>query len=106
MAAPYKTLHVDDSLTIFEVQVVDGETELAVPIVSPTTLEIRFKKPSGSTVVKTAVLSSNGSDGKLRYIAEVGFLDQPGHWKLQGFVVMTAWSGYTGIGEFEVEENL
>ena len=97
-------IHVGDVGTIFEVTVVEGDT--VVDISNPTVLTIKLRKPSGAVVSHTATLSSDGTDGKLRYISIAGDIDQDGPWALQAYVELLSWQGSTAIGEFDVLENL
>ena len=62
------------------------EKGVVVPIDNATIKKMRFQKPSGAAVEKTAVLSTDGLDGRLQYVTEVGFLDEPGPWMGEGYV--------------------
>lgn len=100
-------IHQLDIGTIFEVTLLD--TNKAVfDISSATTLELRFKKPdpNAAIVVKTASLSTDGTDGKMRYVTIADDLDMAGDWKLQGYVSTAIWTGFSSIGQFEVQPNL
>jgi hypothetical protein len=81
---------------------------VVVPVDEATVLQLKFRKPDGATTVtKTAVLSTTGLDGKIRYTTvDVNDLDQVGTWKIQGYVEMPEWTGHTKIKEFEVFANL
>lgn len=67
---------------------------------------LRFNKPDGTSVDKTATFVTDGTDGKIEYLSEAGFLNIPGKWRMQGFV--TIGSGYypTNIETFKVKDNL
>jgi hypothetical protein len=97
-------IRVDDEGTIFEITLTSGGA--AVDISTATVLRIKFKKPTGTVVTQTAVFSTDGTDGKLRYTTVAGDLDVPKWWKLQGYIEMPNWKGHSKIGEFEVFENL
>lgn len=105
-----KEIHVGDIGSIFEVTVVEIDEVTGLPVIvdisTATLMQIRFKKPDLSVVVQTAAFSTDGTDGKLKYTSVLGDLDQPGDWRLQGYVEMPAWQGHTSIGEFDVEPNL
>lgn len=70
---------------------------------SPTMI---FKKPSGESVTKPAAFSTDGRDGRLRYVTEVGFLDEEKDWQRQAIVSITGWSGRSDITTFRVHPNL
>jgi hypothetical protein len=97
-------IHVNDVGTVFEATVEDENgTVLAIGLA--TTKEMVFQRPDGTTVTKTAALSTDGSDGKMRYIAVSGDLNMAGAWKVQGHVVLNGdWR--TDTHHFRVYENL
>ena len=97
----------DDSGTIFEREIKDGDSVVDVSgAVGANTKEIIFKKPDGTIVTKSAAFSGSGTNGKIQYVAETGFLDQLGIWKWQGHIVLAAGDWKTDILEFKVSENL
>tara|TARA_R110000851_G_scaffold4810_2_gene19912 strand:+ start:308 stop:622 length:315 start_codon:yes stop_codon:yes gene_type:complete len=97
-------IHVNSIGTFFEITLIENGT--AVPIGTATTRTITFKKPTGQTISVSASFSSDGSDGKMRYATVSGDLDVDGWWKLQAYIAMPTWQGYSTIGEFEVFSNL
>ena len=72
--------HVDDVGTIFRVTVYDttssGGTSVA-DISGATTKQFTFKRPDGTTFTKTAVFTTDGTDGNIQYVTESGVLDGP-----------------------------
>lgn len=48
-----------------------------------TTRQVVFEKPDGTTVTKTAVNVTDGSDGALQYTVESGLFDAAGMWRYQ-----------------------
>ena len=64
-------IHVGDIGTVFEVTVKDGED--VVDVSSATTRQLIFKSKDGAVLTKTAVLVTDGTDGKIKYttIADV-----------------------------------
>lgn len=98
-------IHVGDIGTIFEVTIMDGAS--VINISSALSLEIIFVKPDKIKVVNTAVLSSDGIDGKMRYtISSISELDLKGNWKLQGKVKLPSGTWSTDIDKFKVYGNL
>lgn len=102
-------LHEGDYGTVLEIEVVEenelGELE-AVNISSGTTLQFKFIAPNGTELTKTSVLTTDGSDGKMRYIIEPGFLNQTGIWQWMGFLALANWTGHTAQTEFYVNPVL
>lgn len=82
----------------------------AVRNVSTATVrKIIFKYPDGSSVIKGASFVTDGSDGKIYYDSEAGFLTPEGSWSHQGYVEMTAprtgkW--YSEVKGFFVRANI
>lgn len=97
-------IHVDDIGVIFEITLQDADGIFAID--GATTLEITFLKPDGITDLQTAILSTDGLDGKLRYVAVSGDLDQKGDWKLQAYIEKVGFIGHSSVGQFEVFPNL
>ena len=86
------------------------EKGVVVPISGGT---LTFKDPAGVLIDKTGTLVTDGSDGKLKFVATYntdplkGTLTIAGNWKLQ--VLVTTASGgpwESSIYEFRVEANL
>lgn len=97
--------HVGDIGTIFEVTITDRDG-VAINLATASTLSIIFAKPSGATVTKTATLSGDGTDGKIRYASIADDLDVPGVWQLQGFVIDSSYENYSDTTTFQVRPNL
>lgn len=96
--------------TVFERQIKDGST--IVDVSSASVKQIIFQKPDvgpvdGVFITKTAVLSGDGTDGKIRYVSLAGVLDEIGVWKWQGAVTLSSGGPWkTNIKTFEVHKNL
>lgn len=101
--------HVDDVGTIFRVTVYDttstGGSSVA-DISAATTKQFTFKRPDGTTFTKTAVFTTDGTDGNIQYITESGVLNTAGRWHLQAYVKTSAGNWSTSVGDFKVFENL
>lgn len=111
MASPKRKVKVDpksyfvgDIGTSLGVTVVD-ETGAPVALASATTREIRFLGPNGISFTKTAELATDGSDGRMHYQVQAGFL-VAGKWERQGHVVTPGGEWWTQIVEFHVFETL
>ena len=95
-----------------EFHVGDVGTQLVVSMdddVSTATItQIKLKKPGrdGSTVVKTAALDGDGSDGLIVYVTEASVLDTEGWWTIQGYVELADGSSWNSDKfSFRVEDN-
>ena len=101
--------HVNDIGTIFRVTVYDttsaGGTTVA-DISGATTKKFTFKRPDGTTFEKTAVFTSDGTDGNIQYLSVDGALNVAGTWNLQAYVATGAGTWSTSVGTFKVHENL
>lgn len=86
--------------TVIEVTV--AIAGVAQDISTATTKEIRFLKPSGATLVKTAVFTVAGADGKIEYAIIAGDIDEVGTWQYQGRVIMPSGEYATAKATFEV----
>lgn len=99
------TAHVGDIGTTFRATIKDGLQ--VIPIGAATTLELFFKGPTGAASVRTAVLTTDGTDGKMEYITSSGTdLDEPGEWRWQAHVVLPSGEWRSEVRTFTVEDNL
>lgn len=102
MAKSIGTFRVGDYGTAIELTIQRGSS--AVDVSGASTIQIKFRNPRKTITTKTASLSNDGTDGKIRYVLEDDVLDVAGGWEVWGYVVMSAseaWS--TTKGEFKVE---
>jgi len=97
-------IHMGDVGTVVELTVKDNGT--VVDISTATALTIKFKKPSGTTVTQTAVFSTDGTDGKLKYTFQSGDLDETGTWEFQGNITSPSGSWNTEVSSFSVAKNI
>lgn len=98
-------IHLNDIGTAFEMTVKDDDG-VVVNLASATTLTFTFDKPDGTNITKTPTFVTDGSDGRLRYVAQSGDLDQIGLWRWQGTIVIPAGTFHSDIYEFRVYPNL
>lgn len=80
--------HVGDT-TQFTITVKDQD-DVVVDISGADVLQVKLRDPSGNWSEHTATLVGDGTDGVMRYTADVAILDEAGRWKRQGYV---HWSG-------------
>ncbi len=109
MPTPEEFLQEDAVGAVIEVTIL--EDGVAVDVSTVTTKQLVFRKPGGTVVTKTAAFSSDGTNGKIRYVTESGFLNERSgsqNWKVQGAVVFPGggYSGRSEVVEFAVKGNL
>lgn len=86
-------IHVNDVGTALVVTIPD-ETGSPVDVSTGTNLKMYLTKPDGTVLTKTAVLDSDGTDGKIKYVTVAGDLSVKGTWKIQAAVTLgsASWS--------------
>ncbi len=94
----------NDVGTILELTVTDQGS--VVDLSDASTLEIIFGKPDGTFATETAAFSTDGTDGKMRYVSEASDFALVGAWRWQGNIVNPAGSWKTTVATFRVKENL
>lgn len=99
-----REIHQYDIGTTFRFTIKDDDE--VYPLDDATILKYKFYKPSSAVVEKTALLYTDGTDGKLQYITTTNDLDETGVWRLQAYIENPSWKGHTDIWEFYVYENL
>ena len=79
-----------------------------VDISTATSKTYTFRKPQpdGSLIDKIPDFKTNGTDGTLVYLTEEGFLNVPGTWYVQSFVIMPGGKWHDSIESFSVGKNL
>jgi hypothetical protein len=80
-------IHVGDCPTFRDV--IKDQDGVVVDI-GAATIEMIFRLPDGTASLKTAVLTGDGSDGKMEYKGDTNFLAQIGKWQRQSKVTIAA----------------
>jgi hypothetical protein len=96
-------LHVGDIGTDIIITIQDDGSAVDV---SAATIQFIFCKPDGTIVTKTGSLNGDGTDGKVKYTTESGFLDGFGDWKYQVKLTISGSVWYTDWGTLPVFKNL
>lgn len=99
-----KKIFVGDIDTVIEITV--KEDDAVVDISFATTKDITLQRPDLTTVVKDGVFTTDGVNGKIKFVTADGDISMHGEYSVQIYTVLPAWSGYSTIGTFEVYENL
>ena len=97
-------IHVDDVGTRFSMTI--QESGSGVDVSNATSISIIFKKPDDELIVRSGVLLTDGTDGKVYYDTVVGDLDEAGHYKLQAIIALPSGTYYTDIYNFNTHCNL
>jgi len=82
---------------VFIATIKNTVTSAVLDISSATKMEFRFKSRQLKSVGKkaTAAFYSDGKDGKMKFTTTTAHFDLVGDWDIQGYLVMTGYSGYT-----------
>lgn len=102
--APKQNIQVGAINLSIELELRDGYT--ALDISGATTKQIIIDKPDGTNLIRDANFVNTGTDGKLYYLTVVGDLDQSGTYKIQSYIVIPGFTGYSAITSFEVYANV
>jgi hypothetical protein len=110
MALAHESLQVGVVGAALQVAVEEWDNTLLqdvpVDISQAVTKEIIVQRPDGTTFTRSAVNTTNGTDG-LMFIATIaGDITLEGTYYLQGRIAFSGWDGKSTIGEFEVHDNL
>lgn len=98
-------IHLGDIGTIVE-RVIKDETGTIVDLGGATSLEFYFQKPDGTDTTVTASLTTDGSDGKMRYVSISSTWDQVGRWQGQARIQSGTLTLKSDVWEFHVYPNL
>lgn len=98
-------IHIGDVGTIVE-RTLKDETNTVVDIGGATSLQFHFQKPDGTDTTVTASLTTDGSDGKMRYVSVASTWDQIGRWQGQAQVQAGTLTLKSDVWEFHVYPNL
>lgn len=83
----------------------DGDNK-PLDVSDATLIELTFKKPNGTKVVKTAAKIPSSDGNLVQYVTEAGFLDQARTWQVQARIVTPAIDIPSQLGQFTVADNL
>lgn len=95
---------VNDIGTVFRATI--KEDDEVVPVDSATTQQFIFQPPDGVSFTRPTVFTTDGTDGQIEYATVDGDLSVGGEWKIQAYLVLSAWEGRSDIVEFKVYDNL
>lgn len=90
--------------TLFKIRIVDQDGDVE-DVSTATTKEIIFRRPDGTTLTKTASLTTDGTDGYIEYSSVNGDLDMLGVWELQARIVKGGNDWHGTVKKFRVLRN-
>lgn len=93
-------VHVGDFGT--EIGVTVKEKGVIVDLSAASAKTFKFRKPGGGLVEKAAQFKTDGTDGRLIYVVESGFLDSPGDWSGRVYLELGSWGGHSSRFTFDV----
>jgi hypothetical protein len=99
-------VQVGDVGTILVITVNNAATGLAKDISSATIKKFIFKNPAGEVIERTAIFTTNGSDGNIQYVSIADDFDEEGQYQWQVYLEMPGWSGHSNVDTFGVYKNL
>ena len=76
---------VNDIGTIVEATIKDG-AGVVVNLSGATVLRFKLIRPDNNIIERTASLSTDGTDGKMRYTSITGDFNVSGEWRVIGYV--------------------
>ena len=97
-------IHVGNLGTRFSITIQEGGS--GINISGATTKDVIFRKPDDEVIVRSGVLTGDGTDGKMYYDIVSGDLNAAGHYRLQGRVALSSSTYYTNIYHFQVHCNV
>lgn len=100
---PRQEIHVDDVGTTFICTI--EEDGVVIDLSAATEKKIYMKSPS-ETKTFDAEFTTDGTDGKIQYVAVSGDLDEAGEWQIQASANLSGAVFHSSIEKFEVYNNL
>lgn len=100
-----QTCQLGDVAVALVVQIVDPDGAV-INISAASNMKIKLRMPDGTTKNFTAVLYTNGSDGKMLYTTLAGDLGQTGTYQIQGKLSVGGGLKSSFVGTFDVLDNI
>lgn len=89
-----------------EVEVLQDCAGNILPLQTATLKEITVKRPDDTTFTRSAIFTTDGSDGLIYIATQVGDITLEGTYYIQAYLELPTWQGNSDIGEFEAQDNL
>lgn len=97
-------IHSGDAGTVLEITVLSSGSPLNIS--TATTKQFLLRPPRGSSVTRSALFVTDGTDGKLSYTTTATDLVTVGTWKLQAYVVLPTGAWRSDIQYLRVHANV
>ena len=82
------------------------EDNVVVNLASSSVRQLKFRKPNGAVIIKTAVFTTDGVNGQLEYVTVANDLDQVGTWHGQVYLEFSNGKWHSSSFHFEVNQAL
>jgi len=92
-----KSIFVNDVGTTIRIKVSNKD------ISSGSNYRIYYQAPSGETGFYPASLRDTDT---IEYVVQPNDFNEEGRWKIQGYVELPGWSGFTGIIDVFIQRNI
>lgn len=102
---PNQSCQVGDVAVVLVVQIVD-QFGTVIDVSAATNMVIKLGMPDGTSKNLTAVLYTNGTDGKIKYTTITGDLGQVGAYRIQGKLNVAGGLKSSFVGAFSVLDNI
>jgi hypothetical protein len=90
----------------FEVILIITREGVALDVAPASSLQMLFRAPDGRSKTFTALLKTDGTDGKVYYrTAAASDLDMAGIWETQVKLTLGSFTGYTSRAFMPVKDN-
>lgn len=101
---PPSEVHIGDQGTLFVVTLFKEDGTI-LNVSAATTLQMIFKPPTATHIIKTASMVTDGTDGKIQVVMGNDFAEA-GNWTLQAHVIDGGNENYSSFSHFTVKENV
>jgi hypothetical protein len=91
---------------LLEVEVLQDCNGAVLNLQTATLKEVTVKRPDDSTFTRSAVFTSDGSDGLIYIATQSGDITLAGTYYIQAYLELPTWQGNSDIGEFDAQDNL
>lgn len=100
-------VHVNAAGTVIRITVKEGTAPLDISTATGLTLYLRKPDTDQTILERDAMLTTDGTDGKLEYTTVSDDLDTPGMWRVQAELVFSNGRQWrTSVADFDVLPNL
>lgn len=100
-------IHFNDIGTSFRLTIYDCQaTPVIIDVSAASVIEIKFRRPDYTSITKTGVFYTDGTDGIIEYVTVDLDLDAEGTWSIQAKVTLPTGTWSSNLETFEVKGNI